>query len=144
EEEASLAEQVYEKYGELLQREDLAAVLPQVFEGLKSEQVQGLLSTNPALINVVVANPDVLETFGLTLDPEFITLLKEDQEVKDLLSDPLVQSLLADVDAIDELDALITAGPTEPEPTEPEPTEPEPTEPDPSEPEPTEPETTSP
>ncbi len=144
EEEASLAEQVQEKYSVLLQREDLAAVLPQVFEGLKSDQVQGILSTNPALINVVVANPDVLETFGLTLDPEFITLLKEDQEVKDLLSDPLVQSLLADVDAIDELAALLAAAPTEPEPTEPEPTEPEPTEPEPTEPEPTLPPVTVP
>ena len=111
EEEASVAEQVKEKYGELLQREDLAAVLPQVLEGLKSDQVQSTLSGNPALINVVVANPDILATLGVNLDPEFITLLKEDQAVKDMLSDPLVQSLLADVNAIEEFEALLAAPP---------------------------------
>ena len=112
--EASLAEQVLEKHGELLRREDLAAVLPQVLEGLKSDQVQNVLSGNPAIINVVVANPDVLANFGVNLEPEFITLLKEDQEVKDLLSDPLVQSLLANVDAIDELEGLLLSGDTMP------------------------------
>ncbi len=139
---ASIAEQVLAKYSELLQREDLAAVLPQVLEGLKSDQVQGVLGTNPALINLVVADPSILATFGVNLDPEFVTLLEEDQAVKDMLSDPLVQSLLADVDQIDELAALLAAEPTEP--TEPEPTEPEPTEPEPTEPEPTEPEPTEP
>ena len=125
EEEASVAEQVKEKYGELLQREDLAAVLPQVLEGLKSDQVQNTLSGNPALINVVVANPDILATLGVNLDPEFITLLKEDQAVKDMLSDPLVQSLLADVNAIEEFEALLavddgTTPPPEEEVTPPE------------------------
>ena len=119
EEEASVAEQVKEKYGELLQREDLAAVLPQVLEGLKSDDVQNTLSGNPALINIVVANPDILATLGVELDPEFITLLKEDQAVKDMLSDPLVQSLLADVNAIEEFETLLTAPPPVEPPVEP-------------------------
>ena len=58
EEDASLAEQVHEKYGELLQREDLAAVLPQVLEGLKAPNIQALLT--PATINAVVAAPSIL------------------------------------------------------------------------------------
>ena len=92
---AAIAEQVKEKYGELLQREDLAAVLPQVMEALKSDQVQGILSGNPALINLVVDNPAILANFGVNLEPEFITLLEEDQEVQGMLRDPVVQSLFA-------------------------------------------------
>ena len=92
EEDASLAEQVLEKYSELLQREDLAAVLPRVLEGLKDPAVQARLT--PAAIDFVVASPDALASFGVNLDPEFITLLKEDEEVKAMLSDELVQSLL--------------------------------------------------
>ena len=58
----------------------------------------------------------------MNLDPEFIKLLEEDQEVKDFLSDDQVQELLQDPAAIDELAALLAAGETTPEPevTEPE------------------------
>ncbi|MCY3743305.1 MAG: hypothetical protein OXH00_20010, partial [Candidatus Poribacteria bacterium] len=128
EEEASLAEQVQAEYSDLLQREDIQAVLPQVLEGLKSDQIQDILSANPAIIDTVVATPSILLTVAPDIDPQFITLLEEDEDLQALLSDPLVQSVLADVDAIDELAMLLVAGPTEPEPTEPEPTEPEPTE----------------
>ena len=61
-----------------------------------------------------------------------------------MLSDPLVQSLLTDVDAIEELAVVLAAGPTEPEVTEPEVTEPEVTEPEVTVPEVTEPEVTEP
>ena len=141
EEEASLAEQVFEKYGELLQREDIQAVLPQVLEGLKDPEIQPLL--NPATIGLVVDNPDLLIQFVPDIDPAFVTLLKEDAELQALLSDPLVHALLQDPAAIDELAGLLAVEPTppEPEPTppEPEPTPPEP-EPTPPEPEPTPPE----
>ena len=109
EEDASLAEQVKEKYGELLQREDIQAVLPQVLEGLKSDQIQGILSANPAIINAVVATPSLLLTVAPDIDPQFVKLLEEDEDLQALLSDPLVQSLLADVEAIDEFAALLAA-----------------------------------
>ncbi len=138
EEEASLAEQVKEKYSELLGREDIAAVLPQALVGLKSDQVQNTLSGNPALINIVVDNPDILANFGVELDPEFITLLKEDEAVKAMLRDPLVQSVLANVDAIEEFEALLAAPPDPgtPDPGTPDPGTPDPGTPDPGTPDP--------
>ena len=108
--EASLAEQVAAKHSETLQREDIQAVLPDVLEGLKSDQIQGILSANPALIGAVVAAPDLLLNFAPDTDPKFIALLKEDVELQAMLNDPLVQSLLADVDAIDELAGLLGVG----------------------------------
>ena len=91
--EASLAEKVVEKYSETLQREDILEVLPAVLEGLKSDQIQGILGTNPALIGTVVAAPDLLLTFEPSTPPQFIELLKTDAELIAMLSDPLVQSL---------------------------------------------------
>ena len=119
--EASLAQQVSEKYSELLQREDIQAVLPQVLEGLKSDQIQGILGANPAIIATVVAAPDLLLNFAPDTDPKFIELLKTDADLKAMLSDPLVQSVLADVGAIDELAGLLGVGAPEPEVTTPEP-----------------------
>ena len=140
---ASSAEQVYEKYNELLQRVDIQAVLPQVLEGLKAPNIQGILSANPALIGAVVATPDLLINFAPDIDPQFITLLKEDEDLQNMLNDPLVQSLLADVEAIDELAGLLGVGAL-PEDTMPEDTMPEDTMPEDTMPEDTMPEDTMP
>ena len=74
EEEASLAEQVYEKHSELLQRADIIEALPGALEELKKPEIQDLLT--PATINIAVQSPDILAG---RVPPEFITLLKEDQ-----------------------------------------------------------------
>ena len=81
EEDTSLAEQVKEKYSELLQRPDLQAVLPQVLEGLKAPNIQALLT--PAAISAVVTTPSLLTTFVPTIDPQFVTLLEEDATQSD-------------------------------------------------------------
>ena len=91
--EASLAEQVSAKYSETLQREDIQAVLPDVLEGLKAPNIQALLAT-PDSLGLVVAAPDLLPQFAPDIDPQFVTLLKEDAELQALLNDPLVQELL--------------------------------------------------
>ena len=119
--EASLAEQVHEKYSELLGRDDIKAVLPQVLEGLKAPNIQAILSANPALIGTVVDAPDLLLNFAPDTDPQFIQLLKEDAALQGMLKDPQVQSLLADLDAIDELAGLLGVGAEPPveEPTTP-------------------------
>ena len=106
EEDTSLAAQVLEKYSELLQREDIITVLPDVLEALKAPEVQALL--NPAIINAAIQTPSLLEG---RVPAEFITLLEEDQEIKDFLSDVQVQELLQDPAAIDELAALLPAPP---------------------------------
>ena len=108
--EASLAEQVLEKHSATFQRADIQAVLPQVLEALKAPEVQDLLS--PAIINAAIQTPSLLEG---RVPPEFITLLEEDQEIKDLLGDAQVQELLQDPAAIDELAALLPAEPEQPE-----------------------------
>ena len=97
-----------------------------------------VVAINLALINIVVDNPDILANFGVELDPEFITLLKEDEAVKAMLRDPLVQSVLANVDAIEEFEALLAAPP---DPGTPDPGTPDPGTPDPGTPDPTEPPT---
>lgn len=101
----SLAEKVFDKYQTLLQREDIKAQLPLILIEIKKPDNQKLL--NPDTINLVVDNPDILKTFVPDIDDEFITLLKEDQEIQDFLRDTDVQSLLQDVNAIDELTELL-------------------------------------
>ena len=134
-----LAQQVYDKYNETLNRDDIKAVLPQALEGLKDPEVQGLLS--PFAINLVVDNPSALATFGIDLDPQFIKLLEEDEALKTMLRDPIVQSLLQNPAAIDALAGLLDVGappPVEPTPPPVEPTPP-PVEPTPPPVEPTPP-----
>ena len=67
EEDASLAEQVLEKYGELLQRDgsrSSSAGFCFKGEGLKSQtQFKAYLGINPALISLVVQSPAILEHF---------------------------------------------------------------------------------
>lgn len=101
----SLAEKVFEKYQTFLQREDIKALLPVVLVEIKRPENQALLI--PETINLVVDNPDILNTLAPDIDDEFITLLKEDEEIKTFLRDPDVQSLLQDIDAIDELTELL-------------------------------------
>ena len=106
--ELSLAEQVFQKYQELLQREDIQAVLPDVLIELKKPKNQPLLTTET--INAVLADPDILKTLIPDVSEAFITLLKADTDIQALLSDPDVQTLLQDPEAIDELASLLEIG----------------------------------
>ncbi len=106
--EVSLAQQMLKKYSALLMREDIQEVLPEVLKGLKDPAIQPLL--NQQTITLVVENPDLLATFVQGIDPRFITLLKEDAQLKAMLSDPLVQGLLQNPAAIDEAEKLLQAG----------------------------------
>lgn len=101
----TLAEKVFEKYQTLLQREDIKELMPLILVEIKKPENQRLLT--PDTINLVVDNPDLLKTFAPDIDDEFITLLKEDQEIQDFLRDTDVQSLLQDINAIDELTELL-------------------------------------
>ena len=103
--ELSLAEQVFQKYHELLQREDIQAVLPDVLIELKKPKNQPFLTTET--INAVLDDPDLLKTLIPDVSEAFITLLKEDTDIQTLLSDPDVQTLLQDPEAIDELASLL-------------------------------------
>ena len=100
---ASLAEQVLEKYSDILQREDIQAILPDVLAGLKSPEIQRQL--NPAIIAAAIANPDLLAVAGV--EQRFIDLLKTDAELKTMFNDPQVQALLQDTAELDELAAAL-------------------------------------
>lgn len=101
----SLAEKVFEKYQTFLQREDIKELFPVVLVEIKKPENQAFLV--PETINLVVDNPDLLKTFVPDIDDDFITLLKEDQEIQAFLRDTDVQSLLQDINAIDELTELL-------------------------------------
>ena len=108
--ELSLAEQVFQKYQELLQREDIQEVLPDVLIELKKPKNQPFLTTET--INAVLEDPDSLKTLIPDVSDEFITLLKADADIQTLLSDPDVQMLLQDPEAVDELASLLEIGTT--------------------------------
>ncbi|MXV75867.1 hypothetical protein F4Z99_16535 [Candidatus Poribacteria bacterium] len=101
----SLAEQVFQEYQELLQREDVQEVLPAAFIELKKPEIQPLLI--PATINAVLDDPEFLKTLIPDISDEFITLLKEDTDIQMMLRDPDVQTLLQDSEALDELASLL-------------------------------------
>lgn len=103
--EFSLAEQVFQKYREVLEREDVRAVLPAVLIELKKPENQPLIT--PATINAVLEDPDILKALIPDISDEFITFLKADTDIQTLLSDPDVQMLLQDPEAIDELASLL-------------------------------------
>ena len=95
----------FRSYQELLQREDVQAGLPVVLIELKKPENQQLLTS--ATINAVLDDPDVLKTLIPDISDDFITLLKEDIDIRTMLSDPDVQTLLQDPEAIDELASLL-------------------------------------
>ena len=102
----SLAEQVFQKHQTILLSEDVQAVLPAVLVELKKPENQEILT--PALIEAVLENPDLLKRIIPETSDEFITLLKqEDSDIRTLLSDPDVQTLLQMPEAIDELIHLL-------------------------------------
>ena len=103
----SLAQRVFEKYSATLLRADIQAVLPDVLEGIRTPNIQALL--NPQIITLVVNQPDLFTQFVPRIDSAFVTLLKEDAELKTMLGDAQVQTLLQDTAAIDELAVLVKA-----------------------------------
>ena len=103
--EPSLAEQIFQEYQELLLREDVQEVLPIVLIELKKPEHQQFLTS--ATVNVVLDDPDTLKTLIPDISDDFITLLKEDPDIRTMLSDPDVQTLLQDPEAIDELSSLL-------------------------------------
>ena len=108
----SLAQQVFDKHGETLQREDIQAVLPQVLNALKdpafqqNPQIVGLGGLDGAL-DLVLQSPNLLSVAIPDVDPKFIELLGTDEKVRAIFEDPDVRALLKDPAAVEELEGLI-------------------------------------
>ncbi len=101
----SLAERVFEKYQTLLLREDILEILPVVLEEIKKPENQQLLT--PQTILLVLDDPDILKDQIPNIDDKFITLLKEDEDVRTMLRDDDFQALLQDIDATNELATIL-------------------------------------
>ena len=104
----SLAQEVFDTYSETLQREDIQTVLPQVLEEMKTPLFQTLLT--PEMIMNFVETPNLLQGLLPAIDIKFVTLLGTDEALQALFSDPQMQTVLQDTEAIDELIELLTGG----------------------------------
>ena len=109
--EKTLAQKVFEKYNLTLQQTDIQRFLPIVLEALKDPEVQSLL--NPTTIGLLITTPDLLKQLIPDIEEDFITLLKENTDLRTMLRDPEVQTLLQDPDAIVEFSALISGEETD-------------------------------
>ena len=101
----SLAERINNRYVDFFNREDILQILPSVLGEIKKPKNQELLL--PATIKLIVEDPDLLKEIVVNIDEDFITLIKEDAELKSVLSDPDVQLLLQNPEAIDELAVIL-------------------------------------
>lgn len=106
--EEALAQKVFDKHKELLLREDIQDVFPDVLTALKDPDIQPLLTADT--LRLFVTNPDALDVIFPTPDDDFIMLLKEDAAVKAFFRDADVQALLMTPTAIEELIALMREG----------------------------------
>lgn len=101
----SLAEKIHNRYVDFFEREDILQILPEVLGEIKKPKNQELLQ--PATIKLIVDDPDLLKKIIVDIDEEFIRLIKEDVELRTVLSDPDVQLLLQNPDAIDDLAVIL-------------------------------------
>ena len=101
-----LAPLIFDRYQTLFQREDIQELLPDVLTILKDPDTQKLLQ--PATIKLVAEDPDLLKTIVPEIEDRFITLLKEDADVKAFINDPDVHTLLQNPVEIDELARLLS------------------------------------
>ena len=105
----SPAEEVYNEYRSLLIRSDILASMPKILSQLRRDQVQTVLSQNPALINLAIGNSGLLATLGVNADEALLNLLDTDSAVKGFLGDPDVQALITDLENSFQLQLLLEA-----------------------------------
>ena len=100
-----LAPLIFDRYRTLFQREDIRELLPDVLTILEHPDTQELLQ--PATIKLVAEDPDLLKTVVPEIEDRFITLLKEDADVKVFINDPDLHTLLQNPVEIDALSRLL-------------------------------------
>ena len=103
--ELSLAARVAETHAALFEREDIKELLPTILATLRKPDIQDQIT--PELLKSVETDPDTLKSILPNIDERFITLLKDDMDVMTFYSDPNLQLLLQDPEAIDELATIL-------------------------------------
>ena len=126
----SLAQQVFEKYSETLQREDIQTNLPVALNAIGDPA----FLTNPIVVsfggldgvlNLVLATPDIVTTplvanqLPAGTDTQALATLLKDPDVKAMFSDPDVRTLLQDSEALEKFAQLVVPTPPVEEPTTP-------------------------
>ena len=127
----ALAEQVFNKYSETLQREDVAALLPEVLNGLKDSGVADIPGTIDLAITLVNSGAGanlkaIAAAQNVDLTDDHIALLG-DADVQKLLKDETTKKLLGlkggrhlELYRLDKLVNELVSSPTEPtQPVEP-------------------------
>ncbi|MCE2399802.1 hypothetical protein J4G08_02815 [Candidatus Poribacteria bacterium] len=119
---ASLAQQVYDEYSDTLLREDLKDLVDQVLTALsdpatlQNPTIVALGGLGPAL-DLVLATPVLIRQVAPDVTDEQIGLLTNDQDIRALLEAPKVRTLLQDTEAVKALKAIIEGdGTTTPDP----------------------------
>ena len=115
---ASLAQKIYDKYRETLQREDVQEVLPQVLEVLRDPELlqnPAQLGGFDAAVDLLLANPNLVTALVPDAGAAVIALLQT-EAIQTMFKDPDVRTLLQDTEAVTELAALLTANGTTPPP----------------------------
>lgn len=105
----SPAESVYNKYRTLLTRQDIIGYAPALLSELRRDDVQAVIAQNPAIINLVIGNANLLTELGVDTNPQLLDLLNTDTNVQNFLRDTDVQALIADLEASLQLQLLIAA-----------------------------------
>ena len=108
---APLGQEVYNDYRATLQRAELRAALPAILFALRNPDVRALLTSEN--IDVILANPDLLTPELVTrlntvVGDSFITFLRDDTDIRDMLGDQDVKDLLQDIVAIETLAGLLS------------------------------------
>ena len=118
EEEASLAQKVFEKYQATFAREEIQSVLPDVLAALSDPATLenptiAAIGGFDAAVNLLLQSPALITQVVPDVDPKFITLLTEDQEIREMFMDADVRALMQDAEAVKELAALLAPPPTD-------------------------------
>ena len=126
EEEASLAEQVFEKYQTTLEDPAVKSLLPGVLAALSDPATLenptiAALGGFDAAVDLLLGNPNLITTVVPDATPKVIALLGT-EPIQTMFKDPEVRTLMQDAEAVKELAAsLQPPAQPDPEPTEPEP-----------------------
>ena len=102
------AQQVFDRYKTLLEREDVQKLFPGFLRIFQKDNLQDLLSSG--FIEIVLNNPVAYRTLDPDINNQFLLLLGTDDELRTLFRDPQFYIIFDDPVKIAEFAQLIEAG----------------------------------
>ena len=104
-EQKSPAQQVFDNYKNLLQREDIQRLFPGFLRIFKRSDIQSAL--DPTIIEVILNNPLSYQELDPKIDNQFLLLLSTDDELRKLFREPQFYTVFDDPQKIEEFARLI-------------------------------------